>query len=171
MGTEQTKRSRVRVGNEVQKDPLGSLARINRMVRRTLREGLNKDPENIASEIWLELWQDPHKKLSWTHVQHRCWDVLRAWQTRRMERIGTQETPQPGQGDIEQAEQQVCLLMACPALSSQDRSMVHQRFYLGWSLREISISLGIGLGKTKHQFSHIYQILRTYNQTLLEGLI
>lgn len=109
------------------------LHKIEHMVRRFLHEAASIDPENIATDIWVDTWVRK-VPVSWRHVRHRCIDAIRtATRHGEVELRGDYEAPVELEGspESEDARERLDKLMKCPWITNKERGLLYQRYYAG----------------------------------------
>ena len=116
-------------------DQLAHLRKIERMVRRFLHEALAVDPENLACDIWVDLWVRG-QSVCWRHVRNRCIDVIRATVLHREVRLTdeVEAAPAPGRTEattevVTNAQERLDILFKCPWITPRDRKLLYWRYY------------------------------------------
>jgi RNA polymerase sigma factor (sigma-70 family) len=123
-------------------------SKITSMVRRYVRNGRGLDCEDIALDIWLELWiADGKKKLCWQHVRNRCIDALR--RETRVVKTTLEDVPEQLLATESEVEAQsdpgdelVNHAMACPTLTNEEKFILYCSFYRGMSGQAIADAYG-----------------------------
>lgn len=149
------------------------LRRIQGLVERFLVRGL--DRENLASEIWLELWVKSKVaghpiRASALHVRYRCADEARR-RKREAPLVGDIEVriiqPKP---DVKPLLDKI---MRCPTLTADERRLIYRKFYAGEGNLVIARSLGRSKTAIKRIFRGIFSRLRDWvseERLVKEGL-
>jgi RNA polymerase sigma factor (sigma-70 family) len=151
--------------------PLEDLHQINRMVRVFVPSRSKVDQENLAMEIWLELWQK-REPIRWMHVKNRCIDARKRFFVSRersdvvvsdgQEIVNEGESPS-GAEEIE-IRDELNEIMACPRLDNRARSILWMRFYKNMSFGEIGSSTGLSAGEVKSEIARLCDELRTWSE-------
>lgn len=125
-------------------EPLKTLAKIQRIVRRTLREGLYVDPENLSMNIWLESWKKEDSGISAQIIRGRCVDVIRTTVKRKISSLvedvedGPYEDVDLRAEEINEAKGLVGKLIAQTSLGREDRQLLFDRFYSGLTVEALA---------------------------------
>ena len=142
-----------------------SLRKIERMVGRFLREARAIDPENLAADIWLDLWTR-NVRPSWTHVHNKCVDVIRRATSHREVAIGDNfdlaDTTGQELGETTEPREQLDRVMKCPWLTAQDKSLLYARYYSGQTDETIARALNHSREKVTKDIAHVLEKLRTW---------
>lgn len=142
---------------------------IQRMVRKCL--ALYLDQDNVAGNIWLELWQKSKEKGEhiqpiWTHVRNRCIDEVRRMARKRevpLEGARTKCVETSEERDASRDNQEFLdLVMECPSLSSKERLLLYKKYYAEMSLRDLSGEIGKSKTSTKRRFREIIDKIRSW---------
>ena len=131
------------------------LDKITRMVRHCVFKTIQLDIEQIAVDIWTEIWQAKgDKKVCWMHIRNRVVDNVRKAQREATvaltdELIDVIPEEEQDTFNLLDTKQFLDEVMRCPKLSSLDRTLLYLRFYQDLSGREIAEQLGGSLNKVK----------------------
>jgi len=96
---------------------------------QTIIKGSGMDIENIAGDIWLELFAKG-KEASWLYIRNRCWDALR--KERKIKFVPDEELMNIEDTSVileEPMTEVVNLLIEQACLSIEERDLLYRFFY------------------------------------------
>ncbi|MBE3037293.1 MAG: sigma-70 family RNA polymerase sigma factor [Chloroflexi bacterium] len=111
-------------------DPLGTLRKVESMVRRFLRESLSVDPESVASDIWLDLWTRGAEP-SWQLVRNRCIDAIRRRALHAEVYLPEHDELEIRAADTRTPQERLSQLFLCPWISSHEKQVLYNCYYAG----------------------------------------
>lgn len=139
-----------------------SLRKIERMVGRFLHEARAIDPENLAVDIWLDLWTRGVSP-SWTHVHNKCVDAIRrATSHREIALPDGSDITDRRLGETTEPRERLDRVMKCPWLTPTDKSLLYARYYSGQTDETIARVLGHSREKVTKDIAHVLEKLRTW---------
>ncbi len=149
---------------------LGDLKAIQRAVKREVKWGWGIDQENLASSIWLELWEKrlPVKVM---FVRARVIDEIRKRVRRREmlrgdlgegEEIRTAELRASSTSDEEMITRKDIVdgLVKRAALSQGERVLLYLRFWRAMNGSEIGVVIGMSRSRVNAKLAEIMEKLR-----------
>lgn len=147
--------------------PLDSLQIILGMLRSRFPT-TNLDLDNLAGDIWLELWEKdihPSKKIIW----FRAIDLIRAETARikahgRLNRFAKPLVDQDSLTRNLENKDLVDVLMECPMLNKVEKRIIFLRFYRELFLDEIGESMGIKKAYVSQILKKSMKKLRKWNK-------
>ena len=122
-------------------DPKATLAKIQRMVRHCLSQRHAIDTEQVALDIWVEIWEseetDNPKQLCWLQVRNRVIDALRKEAKRHCKslyHLPRREREQlvvnaPDVWEMNDVVRTLDLLIQQALLSPEEKKLLYMSFY------------------------------------------
>jgi DNA-directed RNA polymerase specialized sigma24 family protein len=111
-------------------DPLGTLRKIESMVRRFLRESLSVDPESVAADVWVDLWVRGAEP-SWKLVRNRCIDAIRRRALHAEVFLPEHDELEIRAADTRTPQERLTQLFLCPWISSHEKQVLYNCYYAG----------------------------------------
>lgn len=147
--------------------PFDTWKKIRRMISRCLRRGLGIDEENLAGDIWLELWTKD-RPLTWLHVKNRCIDQIRRKGVRKVFPVPVEELEvavlEEGIKEVKNANRLVNELMKCPSLSPKDQEIIFLYFWREDSCKDMAVMIGLKKDEVKEKLNDVLKRLREFAQ-------
>jgi len=166
-----TKREKIQ---EVRDKPLESLRKVERIARHVLRNTYGIDIENLAVDIWLEIWQKS-KPLCYTQVKNRCIDEIR----KRMRKTEVSADPsllnskpsldEEAPGKLSDIDRRIEIdsLMKCPHLSAYQHRLIFLHFYKDMTCGEIASSLRVDRSTISKEIRSALTTIRLWQEKRL----
>ena len=160
-------------------DSMQVLKKIRRMVDLCLGKSTTLDVEAIASDIWLELWEND-KLLCWTHVRNRCIDAIRHHM--KVLIVSLESIDEAEWGNIAYFDEEenpvdaretlnVIMQAARERLTGFQQQLVYQKFYVGYTNADIAkydVADIMTEEAVKKRLQAVMQMLRTVARELVE---
>lgn len=152
---------------EPSKEDLAEYLKIRRMVHRCLARSFDQD--NLAAEIWLDVWSRSKEKgerihVTWLHIRRRCIDeVRRVARKKEVPVIEALDVPETSLSeDYTDVEELINLIMQCPTLSHAQRMLIYDKYYRGLSNGELAQARTMSQTRLKESVSTVIRALQSW---------